>query len=76
MSTITITKENAEFIKKTATKEIKTKNNWERTFYLPVFYKMTEVMIDSNVVTGQYKGEWIEYDVEFSEEAKEILEIF
>lgn len=76
MRTITITKENAEFIKRTATKEINTGKNYERTFYIPVFYKMTEVMIDCNVVTGNHKGERIEYNVEFTEEAQEILDIY
>ena len=76
MRTITITKENAEFIKRTATKEINTGKNYERTFYVPVFYKMTEVMIDCNVVTGKHKGKSIEYNVEFTEEAQEILDIY
>lgn len=75
-TTILITKEHAEFIKQTLTKEIRTGVNSETTFYVPVFFKMTEVMIDCNVVTGTFNGEWIEYDVEFTEEAQEILDIY
>lgn len=78
MSTVVITKEKAEFIKKTATKEINTGKNFERTFYLPRFFAMTEVMIDCNVVTSKHDetGDWVEYDVEFSDEAQEILDIY
>ena len=78
MQTITITKEKAEFIKRTMTKEINTGKNFERTFYLPRFFALTEVMIDCNVVTGKHDqtGNWVEYDVEFSEEAQEILDIY
>ena len=78
MKTMKITKENAKFIKKTVTKEINTGRNFERTFYLPRFFALTEVMIDCNVVTGKHDqtGNWVEYDVEFSEEAQEILDIY
>lgn len=78
MSTITITKEKAEFIKKNMTKEIRTGVNSETTFYIPRFYALTDVMIDCNVVTGKHDqtGNWVEYDVEFTEEAEEILDIY
>ncbi len=78
MRTIKITKQNAEFIKRTTTKEIRTGLNCETTFYLPRFYALTEVMIDCSVVTGKHDqtGGWVEYDVEFSDEAQEILDIY
>jgi hypothetical protein len=78
METITITKEKAEFIKNTCTKEINTGKNWQRTFYLPRFFALTEVMIDCNVVSGKHDqtGNLIEYNVEFSDEAQEILDIY
>lgn len=78
MSKITITKENAEFIKKTATKEINTGKNWQRTFFVPVFYALTDVVVDCNVVTGKHRqtGDMVEYEVEFTEEAEEILDIY
>lgn len=78
MSTLVITKESAEFIKANTTKEINTGRNWERTFYLDRFFALTKVMIDCNVVTGIHDqtGNWVEYDVEFTEEAEDILDIY
>lgn len=71
-----ITKKDAEFIKKTATKIIKDDTYDLITIWLPRYYKMTEVMINCNVVTGKFNGEWIEYDPEFTDEATEILGIY
>lgn len=78
MKTIKITKKDAKFIKETATKEINTGKNFERTFYLPVFYALTDVMIDCNGVSGVHSqnGETTYFDVEFSDEAEEILDIY
>ena len=75
---VKITKEIAEFIKANVTKEINTGKNYERTFYLPRWRALTEVMIDCNVVTGKHDqtGNWVEYNVEFTEEAQEILDIY
>ena len=75
MGTITITKKIAKYIAESATKVVGVKS-YEKTYYLPVLYKMTEVMVDCNVVTGKFKGEWIEYDVEFTDEAEDILGIY
>lgn len=71
----TIDKSKAEFIKKTATKVIGNES-WEKTYYLPVYFKMTDVMIDCNVITGKFNGSWVEYQPEFTEEASEILGIY
>ena len=78
MKTITITKKDAEFIKRTATKEIKTEKDYEHIFYLPTFYALTEVMITWDIVTGKHRqtGNWIEYNVKFNEDAQQILEIY
>ena len=71
----TIDKSKAEFIKENATK-ITGEKSWEKTYYLPVYFKMTEVMVDCNVITGKVNGSWIEYEPEFTEEATEILGIY
>lgn len=78
MQTITITEERANFIKETASKEINTGKNWERTFYLPVWNALTDVMIDCNVVTGKHTqtGSWVEYNVKFTDKAQDILDIY
>jgi hypothetical protein len=72
---ITITKENAEFILKTKTSVEGGKRFNDNTYFLPVFYKMTDVMIDINVVTGRFGGQWIEYSPTFTDEAQELLNI-
>jgi len=76
MRTITITKKNAEFIKETASKEINTGKNFQRAFYLPVFYRLVDVAINSAFVVGTINGEFVQYDVIFTEEAQEILDIY
>jgi len=75
MTTIEITKERAEFIVNSATR-VTPGESWEKTYYIPVFFKMTDVMIDCNVVTGKFNGSWIEYQPIFTEEATEILGIY
>jgi len=71
---IVITKKDAEFIKETGTVEGSESFNGS-TYRLPVFYKMTDVMIDINVVTGLFQGAMIEYEPTFTEDAQEILDI-
>jgi hypothetical protein len=75
---VTITKEIAEFIKANVSEEVNTGKNHERTFYLPRWRALSQVMIDCNVVTGIHDqtGNWVEYDVEFTEEAQDILDIY
>jgi len=71
----TITKKMAEYIIVNATKDVE--SDGSITYRLPAWWRMTEVMLDHNVLTGKNKyGEWIEYDVCFTDEATEILGLY